>query len=243
MRKGMNYIVSKDRSIFKPDTSAKISSCPSDLVLTSWRIQSRVPSAQVRASLIDETPLGHSKNPRPQTLEFDKQLQIPVPQFPNSETLDKSSILILKMDRQYPMLQGCSVDLWECEWQSTPVFLPGESYGQRSLVGYSPLVRKRVGHDLVTKQQKTTNTKLTQGTRVTQLISVDCAKVNWMSGKRPNTPGKHPLSSWVASMGTPILTRPILSHVKGERQPGLTALHEGKRVGITRRERKTKLRS
>ena len=23
-------------------------------------------------------------------------------------------------------------------WQSTPVFLPGESYGQRSLVGYSP---------------------------------------------------------------------------------------------------------
>ena len=23
-------------------------------------------------------------------------------------------------------------------WQPTPVFLPGESYGQRSLVGYSP---------------------------------------------------------------------------------------------------------
>ena len=23
------------------------------------------------------------------------------------------------------------------EWQSTPVFLPGESHGQRSLVGYS----------------------------------------------------------------------------------------------------------
>ena len=23
-------------------------------------------------------------------------------------------------------------------WQSTPVFLPGESHGQRSLVGYSP---------------------------------------------------------------------------------------------------------
>ena len=26
---------------------------------------------------------------------------------------------------------------------STPVFLPGESHGQRSLVGYSPLGQKR----------------------------------------------------------------------------------------------------
>ena len=67
-------------------------------------------------------------------------------------------------------------------------------------------------------------------------------KLTGCLGKRPNTLGKHPLSSWV-SMGTLIPTRPMLSHVKGERQPGLTALHEGKRVGITRRERKTKLRS
>ena len=27
--------------------------------------------------------------------------------------------------------------LWRREWQSTPVFLPGESHGQRSLAGYS----------------------------------------------------------------------------------------------------------
>ena len=27
---------------------------------------------------------------------------------------------------------------WSREWQSTPVFLPGESYGQRSIAGYSP---------------------------------------------------------------------------------------------------------
>ena len=32
----------------------------------------------------------------------------------------------------------------------TRVFFPGESYGQRSLVGYSPWGRKRVGHDRVT---------------------------------------------------------------------------------------------
>ena len=27
---------------------------------------------------------------------------------------------------------------WRKEWQPTPVFLPGESHGQRSLEGYSP---------------------------------------------------------------------------------------------------------
>ena len=26
---------------------------------------------------------------------------------------------------------------WKREWESTPVFLPGESHGERSLVGYS----------------------------------------------------------------------------------------------------------
>ena len=27
---------------------------------------------------------------------------------------------------------------WRRKWQPTPVLLPGKSYGQRSLVGYSP---------------------------------------------------------------------------------------------------------
>ena len=27
---------------------------------------------------------------------------------------------------------------WRSEWQSTSVFVPGESHGQRSLAGYSP---------------------------------------------------------------------------------------------------------
>ena len=29
-------------------------------------------------------------------------------------------------------------DPWRREWQPTPVLLPGEFHGQRSLVGYSP---------------------------------------------------------------------------------------------------------
>ena len=35
----------------------------------------------------------------------------------------------------------------EKKLQPTPVFLPGESHGQRSLVGYSPSDRKRVRRD------------------------------------------------------------------------------------------------
>ena len=31
---------------------------------------------------------------------------------------------------------------WTGAWQPTPVFLPGESQGQRSLVGYGPRGRK-----------------------------------------------------------------------------------------------------
>ena len=40
---------------------------------------------------------------------------------------------------------------WRRKWQPTPVFLPGEFHGQRSLADYSPRVRKRVGHDWVTE--------------------------------------------------------------------------------------------
>ena len=36
---------------------------------------------------------------------------------------------------------------WRREWQPTPVFLPGQSHGQRSLAGYSPRGCKRVRHD------------------------------------------------------------------------------------------------
>ena len=36
---------------------------------------------------------------------------------------------------------------WSRKWQPTPVSLPGESHGQRSLVSYSPWGCERVGHD------------------------------------------------------------------------------------------------
>ena len=45
-------------------------------------------------------------------------------------------------------------DPLEKEMQPNPVFLPGKSHGQRSLVGCSPWGHKRVRHDLSTKQQR-----------------------------------------------------------------------------------------
>ena len=39
---------------------------------------------------------------------------------------------------------------WRRKWQPTPVFLPGESHGQRNLAGYSPWDSQRVGHNRVT---------------------------------------------------------------------------------------------
>ena len=36
---------------------------------------------------------------------------------------------------------------WRRKWQPTPVFFPGKSHGQRSLMSYSPGDRKRVKHD------------------------------------------------------------------------------------------------
>ena len=42
------------------------------------------------------------------------------------------------------------------KWQRTPGFLPGKSYGQRSLVGYSPWGHKK----LDTTEQLSTNTHM-----------------------------------------------------------------------------------
>ena len=45
-------------------------------------------------------------------------------------------------------------DPLEKEMQPTPVFLPRESHGQRSLVSYSPWSGERVRHDSVTTEQQ-----------------------------------------------------------------------------------------
>ena len=60
---------------------------------------------------------------------------------------------------QYRRNRRCSFNPWvgktPCrrKWQPTPVFLPGKPHGQRSLAVHSPWGRRRVRHDLATKQQ------------------------------------------------------------------------------------------
>jgi len=44
---------------------------------------------------------------------------------------------------------------WRRAWQPTPVFLPGESHGQRSLVGYSPWGCKELNWTEVTEHAYT----------------------------------------------------------------------------------------
>jgi len=45
-------------------------------------------------------------------------------------------------------------DTLEEEMAPTPVFLTGKSHRQRTLAGYRPWDRRRVGHGLVNKQQQ-----------------------------------------------------------------------------------------
>ena len=59
---------------------------------------------------------------------------------------------------------------WRRKWQPTTVFLPGESHGLRSLAGYSPWEHKRVGHDLVTKQQTVDRIEWIQQKTIKRLI-------------------------------------------------------------------------
>ena len=44
--------------------------------------------------------------------------------------------------RDARLILGVGKIPWRRAWQPTPVFLPGEHHGQRSLVGYSPEVAK-----------------------------------------------------------------------------------------------------
>ena len=60
--------------------------------------------------------------------------------------------LVAQMVKNLPAIWEIQVlslgwdDPLEKEWQPTPVFLPGEFHGQRSLAGYSPW-GCRAGHD------------------------------------------------------------------------------------------------
>ena len=52
-------------------------------------------------------------------------------------------------------LYPCKEVQWRRKWQPTPVFLPGESHGQRNLVSYSPWGRKEPDPTEATEHTRT----------------------------------------------------------------------------------------
>ena len=55
---------------------------------------------------------------------------------------DKDSACSTGDIRDLGLIPGWGKLHWRRAWQPTPVFLPGESHGQRSLAGYGPWGRK-----------------------------------------------------------------------------------------------------
>ena len=68
--------------------------------------------------------------------------------------------LVAQMVKNPPVMQETWVqslgqeDALQKEMATHCTFLPGKSNGQRNLAGYSPFCCRRVGHNLVTKQQQ-----------------------------------------------------------------------------------------
>ena len=68
--------------------------------------------------------------------------------------------LVAQMVKNPPVMQETWVqslgqeDALQKEMATHSTFLPGKSHGQRNLAGYSPFCCRRVGHNLVTKQQQ-----------------------------------------------------------------------------------------
>ena len=61
--------------------------------------------------------------------------------FPGG-SVDKESACQSRRHKRYKFDPWVRKISWRRKWQPTSVFLPGESHGQRSLVGYSPWGRK-----------------------------------------------------------------------------------------------------
>ena len=61
--------------------------------------------------------------------------------FPGSSAVKRILLLMQETQELWVRYLGWEIP-WRRDWQSTPVFLPGESHGQRSLAGYGPLGHK-----------------------------------------------------------------------------------------------------
>ena len=79
---------------------------------------------------------------------------------------------------------------WRRPWQPTPVFLPGESRGQRSLVGYSPWGRKESD---ITEQLTLFQYKRSTNVQVISVTKSCLTFCNLMDCSTPGFPVHHQL--------------------------------------------------
>ena len=96
----------------------------------------------------------------------------------------------------------------EEEMATHPVFLPGESHGQRSLVGYSLWGCKKVGHNLATKQQKICGWRNGRIKGFEEYLGSNINRLEWIIGYHPKMkrvtlrvpPGESPISWGTVSL-------------------------------------------
>ena len=96
---------------------------------------------------------------------------------------------------------------WRRKWQPTPVFLPGKSHEQRSLVGYSPWSH-RVRHDWVHTSFSAMSQKFQQILLVNTFISTS-GIILPSTQKGDNLPSDWPLCErhWVLQIPLPSVSR------------------------------------
>ena len=80
-------------------------------------------------------------------------------------------------------LTGVGKIPWRRKWQSTPIFLPGESHGQRSLVGSSPWGRQRVRHNGSNLSTAPTTSSSLPGGQLLSLASENMALMGTSRGQ------------------------------------------------------------
>ena len=79
---------------------------------------------------------------------------------------------------------------WSRKWQSTPVFLPGKSHGQRSLVGHSPWGRRELD---------TTEHLSTHATSVLCVIHKSISKISRKLRHSPRPRIQTQISNWLTN--------------------------------------------
>ena len=93
---------------------------------------------------------------------------------------------------------------WRRKWQPTPVFLPGKSHGQRSLEACSPWDRKRVRHNLATKQQQNSELmgQLVEGNAICAIVQAKISETEAIVTEMCPSLDHTPLSSSSSSNST-----------------------------------------